>query len=143
MYKHLFRGVIMLFLGYWLWHVWIITYASPVNIIMSFALFLVFVRYEFHSRIVNFFASASLMIYMFHISGVVKPFLVELDKQWLHSMNYFVYLTAILGLIICVILASSILNYLATVAMKPIVSMLIPMLDKFAKPFLLKSDSNI
>lgn len=46
-------------------------YSNPVNVIMSFALFFLFERHTFYNKTINWIASSTLAVYVFHITPPV------------------------------------------------------------------------
>ena len=131
-------GVIILLIGYYAWNIRIMSYVSPVNIIMTFALFLIFARREFRNRFIDFFGGASLMIYMFHVSGTIKPILEIWDNTLLNTEPYFTYLADILCIVFGVILTATLLDKLRMVVMTPIANFIVPKVDRIGKSLFLQ-----
>lgn len=131
-------GVIILLIGYYAWNIRIMSYVSPVNIIMTFALFLIFARKKFRNRLIDFFGGASLMIYMFHISETIKPVLTAWDNNLLHTEPYFTYLASILGIILGVILTATLLDKLRMIVMTPIANFIVPKIERIGKSLFLQ-----
>ena len=131
-------GVIILLLGYYFWSLRIMFYVSPVNIVMTFALFLFFARRSFRNKFIDFFAGASLMIYMFHVSGTIKPILEGWDIVLLRTEPYFTYLALTICIVFGIVLTATLLDKVRIVVMTPVANFIVPKIDKIGKSLFLE-----
>lgn len=75
-------------------------YTNPINIIMSFAIFLIFEKRSFYSNVINWVSRSTLAVYIFHITPPIISILRKVDVLLLNEYSYVSYL----GLMIVIIL---------------------------------------
>lgn len=70
-------------------------YSNPINIIMSFSLFLIFERRTFHNKTINWISKSTLAVYILHCTPPFLNMLRDWDNYILIEYTYFEYLLII------------------------------------------------
>ena len=96
-----------------------VAYTNPVLIIASASLLLFFSRMQFQCKVVNWFAAGSFAVYLTHQHTFVRheyfKFVRQLDKQTDTSFQFF---GEMLLLIICIYLASALVDWVRRVVFR-------------------------
>lgn len=71
-------------------------YSNPLNILVSFSLFLLFERKTFHNAFINTIGRSTLAVYIFHITNPVLSRLWDWDNYCLKNYSYGTYLLLML-----------------------------------------------
>lgn len=112
-------------------------YTNPVNIIMSFSLFLIFARKTFNNKWINWISKSTLAVYIIHCTPPVLGFLRRLDNELYQSMNYGTYLLSVSLIILMVFISSIIYDKLRLLFMPVIGDKVCAYLNKKTSKYLL------
>lgn len=80
-------------------------YTNPINVVMSFSLFLIFENKRFYSPIINWISCSTLTVYILHIPSIIN-ILQNIDLYILEKFKYGIYLIDIFSVIIIVFIFS-------------------------------------
>lgn len=72
-------------------------YSNPLNILVSFSLFLLFERKSFHNAFINSIGRSTLAVYIFHMTDPVLNYLLNWDTYCLKNYSYGIYLLLMLA----------------------------------------------
>lgn len=98
----------------------VFAYSNPVNIIMTFSLFLLFERKFFYNNFVNQIGKSTLAVYIIHITYPLIVILQQIDSKILEEYPYWQYICIISVVIIAVFSAGIIYDRLRILVMNPI-----------------------
>ena len=77
-------------------------YSNPMNVVMSFALFIAFERYIFYNKFINILGKGTLTVYILHITSPAYNLLTKWDNYVFLHYSYANWLTIIFATIIIV-----------------------------------------
>lgn len=78
------------------------------------------------------------MIYMFHVSGTIKPILEGWDIVLLRTEPYFTYLALTICIVFGIVLTATLLDKVRIGVMTPVANFIVPKIDKIGKSLFLE-----
>ena len=108
------------------------SYSNPIVIFSSFCLFAPFTLISFRSKIVNWFASSTLAVFIMHCEGFLLVYLKGLDRSLYSQYNYLEYCVIILGVQIIVFIVCVLYDKLRQIITTPITDRLFYLIQKLA-----------
>jgi len=108
-------------------------YSSPLNLIATCSLFMIFAKRTFYSRSINWIASSTFAVYIIHIHPPVINWLKSFDMQTLANQPYPYYLLIMAGIIVLVFMGSILYDKVAKLITEPMVSWTDHLLQKYSK----------
>ena len=97
-----------------------LSYSSPLLIVSSAVLLLIFSRIKCQNKVVNYIAKSSLAVYIFHTCGPIINWFAAMDVRIFQSMPYSIYLLQMGCVILGVFLVAIMLDKVRLLLCKPI-----------------------
>ena len=89
----------------------IFDYSSPLIILASFYFFLFFTKISFYNKAINWIASSSFAVYLFHADPLIfEPYYLDTIRCWHINANLPMFLLQVSGLVIAVFCLSILLD---------------------------------
>lgn len=105
-------------------------YASPIVILESIVFFVLFSRFQFQSKAVNWIASSTFAVYVFHTHEPICSYMWPKCLMWLQGGGFATYLTKTIIMVVLVFVIAILLDKIRQLIFAPLIAIVSKMDDK-------------
>lgn len=96
-------------------------YCSPMLIVPSALLLILFNRLKVQSNVVNYIGISALAVYVFHTCTPAFNYIVEWNAEWFRNLSYMGYIARMTGLIVGVFVLAVLLDKIRILIFAPLI----------------------